>query len=142
MINTANPTLGNSLEFEVRVNWENRQSELNPNNNSGKASSGVVPDNLSIDPLEPNAYYTENTEVMTTFVVNNDFSTNITPSDGLNALITPYYLDSDGDRVDIDSITIENIIIPSKGTNIIYTKWNVPAYDVLSDGQVYVRVYT
>lgn len=139
MINAANPTLGNSLEFEVRVNWEGRETEMDPNNNSLAASSGVVPDNLSVDPLEPNAYYTEDTEVMTTFIINNDFSVNINPDDGLSALINPYYLDEDGDRVDIDSIQIDGIVVPSKGTNIIYTKWNVPEYDVLADGKVYIE---
>lgn len=83
--------LGNRT-VEVRINWANRNSEVNPNNNSASKTITVKEDiDLTITPIQPNASYRAGTTVISSFNVKNLSTHDITPSRNLKVTFNAYY---------------------------------------------------
>ena len=78
---------------------------------------------ISMDPIEPNAAYRENTYVVSGFWINNESDRwDILPSDNLDVYIK--ILDSDGSSL-VEQLKA-NIVIPKEDKNMVYIKWLVP----------------
>lgn len=76
---------------------------------------------LVILPIEPNAPYRENTEVITSYWIVNCAATDIIPSHNISAIMTVY----ENDDI-ICVIKKHNIVIPEMDKNLVYFNWNVP----------------
>ncbi|MBO4309025.1 MAG: InlB B-repeat-containing protein [Clostridia bacterium] len=117
-------TVAGEHTVEVRLNWENRQSETNPDNNAVSATLSVRRPayGLSVEVLENtnNPYY-EGMTVVTTYVIRNDGSENVTPENGLTARFT---VSSNGTI--LTEQTKGSVVIPSDSSNLVYFHWTVP----------------
>ena len=117
-------TVAGEHTVEVRLNWENRQSETNPDNNAVSATLLVRRPayGLSVEALENtnNPYY-EGMTVVTTYVIRNDGSENVTPENGLTARFT---VSSNGTI--LTEQTKGSVVIPSDSSNLVYFHWTVP----------------
>lgn len=122
----AGEDIGNKT-VRARINWDNRKSESNSGNNETTRQIEVIPaTDLTLDFVEPNAYYRTNTEIVSSYIVynmDNIGALNIRPKHNLTAdfkAINP----NTGEI--IDSGKMQSIVIPKKGTNLIYFKWKLP----------------
>lgn len=117
--------LGNRT-VEVRINWPNRNSEVNPNNNSASKTITVKEDiDLTITPIQPNASYRAGTTVISSFNVKNLSTHDITPSRNLKVTFNAYYYNGAAKKT-ITTLTKTGVVVPAKGTQIVYFKWKVP----------------
>lgn len=134
-INVGTVTGGH--EIMVWINRERWIWEVDKTNNTVTTVINVLPEEYAfeITPIESNAPYKEDTTVMTSYLIYNDGIQNVYPETGMSVNFTVYYLDSDGERVVIDTQTWENYVIPKTATNLVYFKWTVP--DGLAGGTVY-----
>ncbi|MGN0451622.1 MAG: InlB B-repeat-containing protein [Acutalibacteraceae bacterium] len=76
---------------------------------------------LTLVPLEPNAPYREDTEVVTSYWIVNSSTENCIPSDNIKVAFTVY--NSNGN---ILKTADKTVIVPARDKNLIYFKWKVP----------------
>ncbi|WMJ22881.1 hypothetical protein RBG61_12935 [Paludicola sp. MB14-C6] len=113
---------------EIRVNYSDRSKELVSTNNVKTSSINVVSavPNLDVEFIEPNADYRKDTEVISTFLINNKDSKttfDITPANKLVADFTAIHPTT---GAVVATATVQDIVIPKMGSNIVYFKWSVP----------------
>lgn len=126
--------LGNRT-IEVRINWANRDSEVNPNNNSASQTITVKENiDLTITPIQPNASYRAGMTVISSFNVKNLSTHDITPSRNLKVTFNAYYY-TGATKKSITTLTKTGVVVPAKGTQIVYFKWTVPS--TLSEKNLY-----
>ena len=76
---------------------------------------------LTLVPLEPNAPYREDTEVITSYWIVNSSTENCIPSDNIKVAFTVYNANGD-----ILKTADQIVIVPARDKNLIYFKWKVP----------------
>lgn len=76
---------------------------------------------LQIQTITPNSLYRENTQVITSFRVQNSVPTNFIPGHNISVRFTAYR-----DTTVLHTATKSNIVIPANGDNLVYFKWTVP----------------
>ena len=130
-------TVTGGHEIMVWINRERWIWEVDKTNNTVTTVINVLPEEYAfeITSIESNAPYKEDTTVMTSYLIYNDGVQNVYPDMEMPVSFTAYYLNSDGERVVIDTQTWENYVIPKTATNLVYFKWTVP------DGLAGVTVY-
>ena len=111
----------------ARVNWQDRQSESNPDDNESNTFNVTVErdTNPLIEFIEPNAPYRAGTEVVSSYRVYNRSNANVTPSEQGQVTITANYVNDGGVRQTI-RIPAKSTVIPAYGNNLVYFKWRVP----------------
>jgi len=131
-VNGKQMTVGTNTTFNVwggvyldgagRLNtsWEKDDFE-SQNNNHWIRYWGVQPP-LTIQPIIPNALYRENTEVMTSFRVQNLSPSHFIPSHNVSVRFTAY-----NGSTALYSTTKSAVVIPGSGDNLVYFKWTVPS---------------
>lgn len=121
-------TVTGERTIEVRINWDKRNDESDSTNNSVGTTVNVKPDDyvLSIEGITPNAQYKEGTTVISSFTVANESARDVIPSTGADAVFTAYYYNG-SNKVEITTLTWNDVVIPMNGSNLIYFKWDVPA---------------
>lgn len=99
---------------------------MNPNNNSASKTITVKEDiDLTITPIQPNASYRAGTTVISSFNVKNLSTHDITPSRNLKVTFNAYYYNGAAKKT-ITTLTKTGVVVPAKGTQIVYFKWKVP----------------
>lgn len=78
---------------------------------------------LTLTPIAPNASYREDTDVISSFWLNNGGSTDVTPNSNITIRMQVYMPNG----TLITSQTIAQAIVPGKDKNLYYFKWTVPA---------------
>lgn len=110
--------------LEVRINWVNHESETDPNNNAVRTTISVRRPayGISFAPMNgAGSPYYEGMTVVTTYVILNDGSENVTPENGLTARFT---VSSNGTI--LTEQTKDSVVIPSDSSNLVYFHWTVP----------------
>ena len=109
-----------SHTVSARINWPNKEREVNPNNNetAGKVITVQAATNLQIEHIDTFGNYREGTEIITTLRVKNIGGTGILPSHNLKVS-----LKIDG----FTSLYKSQVVIPPNGDNLVYFKWTVPS---------------
>lgn len=117
-----------SRSIEARINWSNRGNETNTGNNIVTTSITVKDFNyeMSVDNVTLSGNYCAGETVITSFTVRNDSDHDITPDKGNKAQFTAYYYNG-SQKVVIANDTWNNVVIPSRKTNLVYFKWSVPS---------------
>jgi len=117
-----------SRSIEARINWSNRGNETNTGNNSVTTSITVKDFNyeMSVDNVTVSGNYCAGETVITSFTVRNDSDHDITPDKANKAKFTAYYYNG-SQKVVIATDTWNNVVIPSRKTNLVYFKWSVPS---------------
>lgn len=128
---TWNVNVGNEVgnhTLVARVNWANKSTEKNPNNNITGSKTYTVKEvrDLSIEPLTPNASYTAGTTVITSYYIKNYSRHDVLPTD-INTVSFKSYYYSNGTKVVITTQTWNQAVIPAYSDNLVYFKWKVPA---------------
>ncbi len=113
--------------IDVRINWDDRGNEVNPNNNITRGKVKIRKDDyaFSIEPLPPDTPYREGTDVYTSYLVYNDAERNVYPSADVNIRFIAYYY-KDGKQRIIDEQYLHELPIPSGYSNLAYFRWTVP----------------
>ena len=70
--------------------------------------------------------YTEGSQVISSFYVNNEGSSDVLPEDNVSFDFLVYYLDG-GKVKAVSQQTWDKVVIPANGRNLVYFKWVVPA---------------
>ena len=111
----------------ARINWANHGSETRTANNSTSATYNVkkvVETSTSV--VSVNGEYTEGSQVISSFYVNNEGSSDVLPEDNVSFDFLVYYLDG-GKVKTVSQQTWDKVVIPANGRNLVYFKWTVPA---------------
>lgn len=124
--------LSSNTEYNIlaRVNWVNRTKELNANNNEKISSFKSVNNiDIKIEPVYPNSSYYVGTEVISTYIVDNQSNSFDVYPGYLKAKFSVTALFPDGSTkvVPLDaSNSTKNVVVPQKSTGIVYFKWTIP----------------
>lgn len=111
----------------ARINWADHESETRTGNNSTSATYNVkkvVETSTSV--VSVNGEYTEGSQVISSFFVGNEGSSDILPEDNVSFDFLVYYLDG-GKVKTVSQQTWNKVVIPANGRNLVYFKWTVPA---------------
>lgn len=111
----------------ARINWADHESETRTGNNSTSATYNVkkvVETSTSV--VSVNGEYTEGSQVISSFYVNNEGSSDVLPEDNVSFNFLVYYLDG-GKVKTVSQQTWDKVVIPANGRNLLYFKWTVPA---------------
>ena len=111
----------------ARINWADYESETRTGNNSTSATYNVkkvVETSTSV--VSVNGEYTEGSQVISSFFVGNEGSSDVLPEDNVSFNFLVYYLDG-GKVKTVSQQTWDNVVIPANGRNLVYFKWTVPA---------------
>ena len=121
---------------ETRINWNDRNLEVDPTNNTQSITITVKSDEYSFEvvALTGNARYTEGTEVTTSYLIYNDSEMDVYPTTGATASFRVYYYAGDS-LVTLSEQLWENYVVPANDRNLIYFRWYVP--DGLADVTLY-----
>ena len=105
----------------ARINWSNRNSEVDPNNNQTetKTVSVQASTNLQIEHVNTYGDYREGTEVITTFRVKNIGNEPILPGKNLKVKF-------DVSHPNFQTQQKTQVVIPANSDNLVYFKWTVP----------------
>lgn len=125
-----NLNVGSSIgthEIEVRINWNNKSAETDPNNNCVKTTITIISDSYGfrIESLMKNASYKEGTDVITSYIIYNDSERIVLPETNATAKFTAYYYKGNS-KVTITNQTWNSVVIPVGESNLVYFKWSVP----------------
>ena len=117
-----------SFPISVRVNWQERNLESDPNNNSSETQYVTVKPklDLSIEEINPNSDYREGMTVITSYHIYNNSSQNIIPIYNNTVSFEAYYYNG-STKVVISSQTWKQAVIPAYDNNLVYFKWTVPS---------------
>ena len=111
----------------ARINWADHGSETRTGNNSVSATftvKKVVETSTSV--VSVNGEYTEGSQVISSFYVNNERSSDILPEDNVSFDFLVYTLENGTVKV-VSQQTWDKLVIPANGRNLVYFKWDVPA---------------
>ena len=111
----------------ARINWADHESETCTGNNSTSATYNVkkvVETSTSV--VSVNGEYTEGSQVISSFYVNNEGSSDVLPEDNVSFNFLVYTLENGTVKV-VSQQTWGEIVIPANGRNLVYFKWTVPA---------------
>ena len=111
----------------ARINWADHNSETRTGNNSVSATFTVKKVvETSTSTVSVNGEYTEGSQVISSFYVNNEGSSDVLPEDNVSFNLLVYYLDG-GKVKTVSQQTWDKVVIPANGRNLVYFKWTVPA---------------
>lgn len=111
----------------ARINWADHNSETRTGNNSTSATFTVRKVvETSTSTVSVNGEYTEGSQVVSSFYVNNEGSSDVLPEDNVSFDFLVYYLDG-GKVKTVSQQTWDKVVIPANGRNLVYFKWVVPA---------------
>ena len=111
----------------ARVNWADHGSETRTGNNSVSTTYNVkkvVETSTSV--VTVNGEYTEGSQVISSFYVGNEGSSDILPEDNVSFDFLVYTLENGTVKV-VSQQTWDKVVIPANGRNLVYFKWTVPA---------------
>lgn len=111
----------------ARINWADHESETRTGNNSVSATYNVkkvVETSTSV--VSVNGEYTEGSQVISSFYVNNEGSSDVLPEDNVSFDFFVYTLENGTVKV-VSQQTWSKVVIPANGRNLVYFKWTVPA---------------
>lgn len=111
----------------ARINWANHGSETRTGNNSTSATYNVkkvVETSTSV--VSVNGEYTEGSQVISSFFVGNEGSSDILPEDNVSFDFLVYTLENGMIKV-VSQQTWSKVVIPANGRNLVYFKWVVPS---------------
>jgi YD repeat-containing protein len=80
---------------------------------------------ISTDIVTPSDNYRAGETVISAFMVNNDSNYDVTPDKNVTATFTAYYYNG-AQKIVVATDTWNNVVIPSRKTNLVYFKWTVP----------------
>lgn len=110
----------------ARINWADHESETRTGNNSTSATFTVKKVvETSASTVSINGEYTEGTQVISSFYVGNEGSSDILPDDNVSFNFLVYCLDG-GKVKTVSQQTWDKVVIPANGRNLVYFKWVVP----------------
>lgn len=111
----------------ARINWADHGSETRTGNNSTSATFTVKKVvETSTSTVSVNGEYTEGSQVISSFYVGNEGSSDILPEDKVSFDFLVYTLENGKVKV-VSQQTWSKIVIPANGRNLVYFKWTVPA---------------
>ena len=111
----------------ARINWANHNSETRTGNNSTSATFTVKKVvETSTSTVFVNGEYTEGSQVISSFFVGNEGSSDILPEDNVSFDFLVYTLENGMVKV-VSQQTWSKVVIPANGRNLVYFKWVVPA---------------
>ena len=116
-------------EIQVWINREGMAEEVDQSNNIATMVITVENDEYAfgITPIPNNAPYTEDTEVITSYLISNDsIGLHVYPDMETYVLFTTYYLDEYGEQIVIQSQNWNGLAIPYGESNLVWFKWRVP----------------
>ena len=111
----------------ARINWADHGSETRTGNNSVSATftvKKVVETSTSV--VSVNGEYTEGSQVISSFYVNNEGSSDVLSEDNVSFDFLVYTLENGTVKV-VSQQTWNKVVIPANGRNLVYFKWVVPA---------------
>ena len=110
----------------ARINWADHNSETRTGDNTTSATFSVRKVvETSASTVSANGEYTEGTQVISSFYVGNEGSSDILPDDDVSFNFLVYCLDS-GTVKTVSQQTWDKVVIPAGGRNLVYFKWTVP----------------
>ena len=110
----------------ARINWADHGSETRTGNNSASTTFTVKKVvETSASTVSVNGEYTEGSQVISSFYVNNEGSSDILPEDNVSFNFLVYYFDG-GKVKTVSQQTWDKVVIPANGRNLVYFKWTVP----------------
>lgn len=110
----------------ARINWANHNSETRTGNNSTSATFTVKKVvETSTSTVSVNGEYTEGSQVISSFYVGSEGSSDILPDDNVSFNFLVYCLDG-GTVKTVSQQTWDKVVIPAGGRNLVYFKWTVP----------------
>lgn len=111
----------------ARINWANHNSETRTGNNSTSATFTVKKVvETSTSTVSVNGEYTEGSQVISSFFVGNEGSSDILPEDNVSFDFLVYTLENGMIKV-VSQQTWSKVVIPANGRNLVYFKWVVPS---------------
>ena len=111
----------------ARVNWADHNSETRTANNSTSATYNVKKVvETSTSAVSVNGEYTEGSQVISSFYVNNEGSSDVLPEDNVSFDFLVYTLENGMVKV-VSQQTWSKVVIPANGRNLVYFKWTIPA---------------
>ena len=111
----------------ARINWANHNSETRTGNNSTSATFTVKKVvETSTSTVSVNGEYTEGSQVISSFFVGNEGSSDILPEDNVSFDFLVYTLENGMVKV-VSQQTWSKVVIPANGRNLVYFKWVVPS---------------
>ena len=111
----------------ARINWADHNSETRTGNNSTSATFTVKKViETSTSAVSVNGEYTEGSQVISSFYVNNEGSSDVLPEDNVSFDFLVYALENGTVKV-VSQQTWDKVVIPANGRNLVYFKWVVPA---------------
>ena len=111
----------------ARINWADHGSETRTANNSVSTTFTVKKVvETSTSAVSVNGEYTEGSQVISSFYVGNEGSSDILPEDNVSFDFLVYYLNG-GKVKTVSQQTWDKVVIPANGRNLVYFKWTVPA---------------
>ena len=113
--------------LSARINWSDRASEADPDNNSSEAVEIVIKEkkDLTIEAVAPNSDYRAGMTVVTSFVMHNVSWHDVLPEHGNKVTFEAYYFEEDV-KIPISQQAWEQAVIPAKDSNLVYFKWTIP----------------
>lgn len=112
--------------LEARINWGDHASETRTGNNSVTTTFNVIKvAETSTEIIDLHGEYVEGREVVTSFYVNNEGSSDILPSDHVSFDFRVYKMDGTNE-VTVFEQTWNDVVIPATGRNLVYFKWKIP----------------
>ena len=122
--------VGASLDTQTlvaRINWADHNSETRTGNNSVSTTFTVKKVvETSTSTVSVNGDYTEGSQVISSFYLGNEGSSDILPEDNVSFDFLVYTLENGKVKV-VSQQTWSKIVIPANGRNLVYFKWTVPA---------------
>ena len=111
----------------ARINWADHNSETRTGNNTTSATFTVKKVvETSTSTVSVNGEYTEGSQVISSFYVNNEGSSDVLPEDNVSFDFLVYTLENGTVKV-VSQQTWDKVVIPANGRNLVYFKWTVPA---------------
>ena len=111
----------------ARINWADHGSETRTGNNSVSTTFTVKKVvETSTSTVSVNGEYTEGSQVISSFYVNNEGSSDVLPEDNVSFDFLVYYLNG-GKVKTVSQQTWDKVVIPANGRNLVYFKWTIPA---------------
>ena len=111
----------------ARINWADHNSETRTGNNSVSTTFTVKKVvETSTSTVSVNGEYTEGSQVISSFYVGNEGSSDILPEDKVSFDFLVYTLENGKVKV-VSQQTWSKVVIPANGRNLVYFKWTVLA---------------
>lgn len=131
-VNGKQLAVGNNTTFSVwggvyldgagRLNTSWEKDDFTSQNNNHWARYWNVQHPLKIQTVTPNSLYRENTQVMTSFKVQNLSSSHFIPSNNISVRFIAY-----NGSTALYTATRSAVVIPANGDNLVYFKWTIPS---------------